>query len=181
MAATVQVYERTGASGAPTNTDITSLNSRYLLADSTSASTTATPLQIPAASTNNSYWKSHYLNCTVTPAGTIDTIKLYTDGANSYGTGVTETISTAAALAYVQATGSATSGTLLSNVNYSGSGSTVNVFTYTSGSPLSITGSITNPSINKISDFWVEQMNVASTASPGVTPAETKTISFNET
>lgn len=179
MAATVQIYERTGA--GPTNTDITSANSRYLLADSTSASTTGTPLQIPNAGTNYSYWKSRYLNCTVTPAGTIDTIKYYTDGANSYGTGVTETISTASSLAYVQATGSATSGTQLSNANYSGSGSTVNSFTYTSGSPLSVTGSISNPSTGKISDIWVEQMGVTTTASPGVTPAETKTVSFNET
>lgn len=179
MAATVQIYERTTVT--PTNTDITTTNSRYLLADSTSAATTSNPLQIPASSTNNSYWKSRYLNCTVTPAGTIDTIKYYTDGANSYGTGVTETVSTANALTYVVATGSATSGTLLSNANYSGSGSTVNSFTYTSGSALSITGSISNPSTGKISDFWVEQMNVASTATPGATPTETKTISWNET
>lgn len=181
MAATVTIRERTGASGSPTNTDITSTTSLYLLADSTSASTTLTPLQIPSSSTNNSYWKNRYLNADTTPAGTIDTVKYYTDGANSYGTGVTETVSTGSSLAYVQATGTSTTGTLLSNANYTGSGTTVSTFTYTSASPLSITGSINNPSTGKISDFWVEQMVVASTATPGTTPSETKTITYNET
>lgn len=181
MAATVTIRERTGSSGAPTNTDITSANSRYLLTDATSASATTTPLQIPASSTNNSFWKSRYLNADTTPAGTIDTIKYYTDGSDSYGTGVTEVVSTASSLTYVQATGTATSGTLLSNTNYSGSGTAVNTFSYTSGSPLSLTGSISNPSTGKASDFWVEQMIVASTAAPGATTQETKTVIYNET
>lgn len=181
MSATVQIKERTGASGGPTDTDITSANSRYLLADSYSASATSTPCIIPAAGTNYSYWKSRFLNCTVSPAGTIDTIKYYTDGSNSYGTGVTEKISTASSLAYVQATGTATSGTQLTNANYTGSGTPVNTFSYNSGAALSVTGSISNPTTGKISDFWVEQLEVASTAAPGVIGAETKTITYNET
>ena len=177
MAATVLVKERTGS--GPTNTDITSTNSRYLLADSTSASTTATPLQIPSSGTNYSYWKSIYLDATVTPAGTIDTVRWYTDGANSFGTGVTEKVGTASA--YTQATGSATSGLQLTSGNYTGVSTPTNTFTYTSGSPLSVTGSITNPSTGKFTDFIVSQMELASTASPGVTSAETYTITFNET
>lgn len=179
MAATVIIYERTGA--GPTNTDITSTNSRYMMTDATSASATTNPLQIPSSGTNYSYWKSRYLNASTTPTGTIDTVKYYTDGANGYGTGVTEKVSTASSLTYVQATGSATSGTQLSNANYSGSGTPVNSFTYTSGASLSITGSISNPSTGKISDFWVEQLEVASTATPGTTSTETKTITYNET
>lgn len=181
MPATVTVRERTGTGGGIANTDITSVNSRYMLSDSTSASSTSNPIPIPAAGTNYSFWKSAYLNADTTPAGTIDTVKYYTDGANGYGTGVTEKVSTAPSLTYVQATGTSTSGTQLSNANYSGSGTPVNTFTYTSGASLSVTGSISNPSTGKISDFWVEQLEVASTASPGVITAETKTITYNET
>lgn len=181
MPGTFLIKERTGTGGGITNTDITSANSRYLLADSTSASSTSNPIPIPSSGTNYSYWKSRYLDCTVTPAGTADTITWYTDGANGYGTGVTEKISTASGLSYVQATGSATSGTQLTNGNYAGSGTPVNTFSYTSGSPLSIGGSISNPSTGKVSDFWVEQLEVASTASPGLISAETKSVSFLET
>lgn len=181
MPATVTIRERTGSSGAPTNTDITSANSRYMLADATSAAATTDPLQIPSSGTNYSFWKSRYLNADTSPTGTIDTVKYYTDGANGYGTGVTELVTTAAS--YVQATGSATTGVQLLIGNYAGiSPSPPNSsFGYTSGSSLSVAGSISNPSTGKITDFWVEQLGVASTAAPGTITAETKTITYNET
>lgn len=181
MPATVIIYERTGTTGSPTNTDITAANSRYMLADATSTNATTNPVQIPNDGTNYSYFKSRYLHASTTPAGTIDTVKYYTDGTNSYGTGVTEKVTTAET--YVQATGTATSGTQLVIGNYAGiTPSPPNdSFSYNSGAALSVPGSLSNPATGKISNYWVEQLEVGSTAVPGPTATETKTISWNET
>jgi hypothetical protein len=53
-------------------------------------------------------------------------------------------------------------------------------FSYTSGSPLSVTGSISNPSTGQFGDRVVYQIEVASTASPGATPTETITWKYDE-
>lgn len=180
MAATVTVRERTGTSGSPTNTDITSATSNFNLADSYTSGS-SNPVQIPSGSANYSFWKSVYLNADTSPAGTIDTVQYYTDGTDSFGTGVTMTVSTASSLAYTQAVGSATSGTQVSNSSYSGSGTAVNAFTYTSAAPLSVTGSISNPSTGKVSDFWVEQIALTSSTAPGNMTTETITLTYHET
>ena len=180
MPATVTIRRRTGATGSPTNTDTTSATTRLSNSDSASPGT-ANPLQIPASSSNYSWWASFYLNADTSPAGTIDTVQLYSDGADSYGTGVTMQVTTAST--YVQAVGSSTTGTQLLIANYAGiSPSPPNdMFGYTSASPLSVAGSITNPSTGIISSFWVQQFTIASTASPGALTAETFTVTYHET
>ena len=57
---------------------------------------------------------------------------------------------------------------------------TTDAFTYTSGAPLSVAGSINNPSTGAFGDGVYLQMSVASTASQGTTPSETLTFSYDE-
>lgn len=60
-----------------------------------------------------------------------------------------------------------------------GTGQT-DAFTYTSGSPLSVAGSINNPSTGAFGDYVRCQMSAASTASQGTTPTENLTFSYDE-
>lgn len=57
---------------------------------------------------------------------------------------------------------------------------TTDAFTYTSGSPLSLAGSISNPSTGPFGDGLELQMTVGSTASQGTTPSETLTFQYDE-
>ena len=53
-------------------------------------------------------------------------------------------------------------------------------FSYTSGAPLSVTGSLANPSTGAFGDYVQLQMSVASTASPGTTGSEQLIFSYDE-
>lgn len=57
---------------------------------------------------------------------------------------------------------------------------TTDAFTYTSGSALAITGSISNPDTGAFGNGTYLQMSVASTASQGTTASETLTWSYDE-
>ncbi len=183
MAATVTIRRWTGA--GPTKTDITSINTRANAEDAHSTAGTTNPIQIPAAGTNYSYWVTTRLSADVTPAGTINNIKWYTDGANGFGTGVTATVgSVPSGTGYTQATGTpGTTGTELVVANYPGFTPSPgdDPFSFTSGSPKSITGTISNPSTGDFGDFVVYQIKVGTTAGPGATPQETFTWKFDET
>jgi hypothetical protein len=178
MAATVLIRRLTGA--GPTATDITSINTRANAYDGHSTADTTYPIQIPVAGTNYSFWVVTRLDCTVTPSSIINNLKWYTDGANGFGTGVTMKVNTATG--YVQATGTqGTTGDQLTVGNYATlAGAPGDAFSYTSGSPLSVTGSISNPSTGQFGDRVVYQIEVASTASPGATPTETITWKYDE-
>lgn len=180
MPASVKWKRKTGPTNNQTDTDITSGTTLFSTSDNPNPGTD-TPLIIPGSgSTNYSYWVTTYLDVETTPAGTIDSFKFYADGANTYGTGITETVATSDT--YVQATGTAQSGDILNQTNHTGiSGAPVDTFTYTSASPLALTGSISNPSTGKLGPYLVQQMAVESTAASGATPTETKTGKFNET
>ena len=112
-------------------------------------------------------------------AGTVDNIKWYTDGTNNFGTGVTSVGNTATS--YVQATGTAgTSGTQLTTGNYSSLDATpVDVFSLTSGSPQSVTGTTTTT--GDLGSFFVYQIVVGTTASSGATASETFTWKYDDT
>ncbi len=181
MAATVTIRRWTGAGGGPTKTDITSINTRANAEDAHSTAGTTNPIQIPAAGTNYSYWVSTQLSVDVTPSGTINNIKWYTDGANGFGTGVTCKGETASA--YVQATGTAgTTGIQLTAGNHASlAGAPSDVFAFTSGSPKSVTGTMSNPSTGDLGHQMVYQIEVGTTANPGATPQETFTWRYDET
>ena len=178
MAATTVIYRRTGAAGSPTDTAITSATTRLSLSDNPTPGNT-TPILIPGTGSTFSYWMVTYLSCTTTPAGTIDTIKWYSSGTNPYPTGVTYQVATAPT--YVQATGTATSGSQLVVGNYTGLVTAVNAFTFTSASSLAINGTITNPAVGKISDYIPQQSTVATGTTSGVTATSTYTMTYNET
>lgn len=186
MAATVLIRRKTGPTGSITSTDITNINTRANAEDAHSTAGTTNPIQIPTSGTKYSYWVSTRLDVTVTPAGTVDNFKWFTDGANGLGTGVTAKgakASTGADAGYREATGTpGDTGTQLTQGNHSGlDEAPADLFTFTSGSPKSLTGSIANPNTGQVGDHWVYQIEVGTTASPGATPAETFTFRYDET
>lgn len=178
MAATVLVRRLTGS--GPTATDITAINSRANSYDGHSTGDTTYPIQVPTSGTNYSYWVVTRLDATVTPATSIGNIKWYTDGSNGLGTGITMKVNTATG--YVQATGTqGTTGNILNTTNYSTlAGSTSDAFGYTSGSPLSVSGSISNPNTGQFGDYVVYQIEVGTTAVAGPSNQETLTWQYDE-
>lgn len=177
MPATVQIVRLTGA--GPTATDITSINTRANAEDAHTTAGTSNPIQVPASGTNYSYWVSTRLNVTVAPSGSISNLRWYSDGSNNLGTGVTMKVNTASS--YVQATGTpGETGTQLTTGNHASlAGAPSDAFGYTSGSPLSVTGSTSTT--GQFGDYVVYQIEVADTASPGATSQETVTWKYDET
>jgi hypothetical protein len=186
MAATVLIRRRTGASGSITETDITGINTRANAEDAHSTAGTTNPIKVPASGTNYSYWVSTRLDATVTPAGTIDNLRWFTDGANGLGTGITAKgakASTTTDAGYREATGTpGETGTQLLQANHSGlDEAPADIFGFTSGSPKALTGSISNPSTGQFGDHWVYQIEVDDTAGPGASGSETLTFRYDET
>jgi len=168
MAATVSIKEVNGASPG-TATTITNL--RHCTSDTYNPGTSY-PIPRPSSGIKRGYWKTIYLNADTSPSGTIDNIKFYCDGSIDW-TGCTLYIGTTDT--YTQATG--TEGD-------SGDDSTVattDITTYTSSSPLSVNGSISNPDTGKISDYVILQLDVTSSASAGLLSQETLTFQYDET
>jgi hypothetical protein len=85
------------------------------------------------------------------------------------------------ATGYVQATGTAgETGTELTAGNYSGfTLGNANAFTYTTGSPLSVSG--TTSTTGQFGDRVVYQITVGSTAAGGATGSETLTWRYDDT
>lgn len=177
MAATVLIRRLTGA--GPTATDITSINTRANAEDTHTTAGTSNSILVPAAGTNYSYWVVTRLDVTAITSGTVDNVKWYTDGSNNFGTGVTAKVNTATG--YVQATGTAgTSGTQLTTGNYATlAGSPTDMFGYTTGSPLSVSGTTTTT--GQFGDRVVYQIEVGTTAASGATATETLTWRYDDT
>lgn len=162
MVATVQIIEKNGA--GPTTTDKTSGTVRFKTADNATVDT-LDPINIPAAGTNYSYEKWLRLNVTVAPNTNISNLKFYTDGGNGLGTGV-GLFAKAVTTYTTPALGTSTTGY-------------TDAFTYTSGSALSL-GAGPFTGTGEKGDHSVLLMTVADTASPGQTPSETITFSYDE-
>ncbi len=177
MAATVTIRRLT--STGPTSTDITSINTRANAEDAHSTAGTTNSILVPAAGSNYSFWVVTQLNITAITSGTVDNVKWYTDGTNNFGTGVTALVNTATG--YVQATGTTgTTGTQLTTGNYATlAGTPVDPFTYSSGSPLSVSGSATTT--GAFGDRVVYQLVVGTTAASGATAQETFTWRYDDT
>lgn len=177
MAATVLIRRLTGA--GPTATDITSINTRANAEDAHTTAGTSNSILVPASGTNYSYWVVTRLDVTAITAGTVDNVKWYTDGSNNFGTGVTCKVNTATG--YVQATGTAgTTGLQLTTGNYATlAGAPSDAFGYTSGSPLSVSGTTTGT--GQFGDRVVYQIEVGTTAASGATAQETFTWKYDDT
>lgn len=179
MAATVTIRRWTGTTGSPVKTDITGINTRANAADAHSTNDTTNSVLIPASGSNYSYFVSTRLSVDAITAGTVNNIKWYTDGTNNFGTGVTALAQDATG--YVQATGTTgTTGIVLNTTNYSTlTGAPVDPFTFTSGSPKTITGSTSTT--GDVGNFLVYQLVVASTAASGASAQETFTWQYDDT
>lgn len=180
MAATVQIRRWTGTVGAPVQTQIDSSTSRMSVSDDPNPGVT-NPIPVPPSGIYYSYWLSSRLYVSVTPTGTIDNLKWFTDAANTFGTGVTCAVATATS--YVEATGTlGTTGDELTTGNHAGIGANpLGAFGYTTGAPLSVTGSLTNPSTGDLGDWVVYQVGLAPTTPPGDSGVETFTFRYDET
>jgi hypothetical protein len=181
---TVQIHRITGASPGST-IDITSINTRANALDAHSLSDITSPIQVPTTGTNYSYWVTTRLNVIVTPAGTINNLRWFTDGANNFGTGITckcAKASTGADSGYRQATGVVGTGDQLNTTNHTGlDEAPTDAFNFTSGAPKSLVGSISNPNTGFFGDHLVYQIEVSPLAVQGPTPQETFTFQFDET
>lgn len=177
MAATVIINRLTGA--GPTETDITSINTRANAEDAHTTAGTSNSILVPAAGSNYSYWVTTQLDVTAIDSGTVDNLKWYTDGSNNFGTGVTCIAQTADS--YVQATGTpGTTGTELTEGNHAGlTGAPADAFSFDSGSPLSVTGTTTTT--GAFGDRVVYQIVVGTTAASGATASETFTWRYDDT
>lgn len=179
MAASVQIHRLTGA--GPTATNVTAGASRYSASDDPTPGSLY-PVPIPSAGLNHSFWVVMRLNAISAPTGIINNIKWFTSGTNPW-TGATLEVGTATA--YTQATGSAgVTGNTLNTANYptlNVTPATDNAFTYDSGSPLTVPGSLTGPATGYFGDYVAAQFSLATTAVPGVLASEIITFQWDET
>lgn len=162
MAATVQIIEKNGAGGTPT--DKTSGTIRFKNADNATVDT-SNPMVKPVSGTDYSFEKWLKFNVSAGTYTQITNIKAYSDGSNGLGTGVglyAKAVTTFATPAEATAT-----------TGYS------DFFGYTSGSALSL-GAGPYTSTGEKGDHLVMMMTVASTASGGVTATETLTVAWDE-
>jgi hypothetical protein len=193
MVATVAVFfDFGGSNGTPaTEQDTSSLgppNLRFKTADDATIDN-QNPIPIPSGTAINSFWKQIYLKVTGGTFTQIDNVKFYTDGGG-FGTGITTYVgdqlpvkNSGANTGYVVATGTTgTSGDAMV-ASHAGISAQTDAFSFTSGSPLSITiseaGGLMNAT-NETTNYLVTQMNVASTAGPGNLADETWTYQYDE-
>lgn len=184
MAATVSIRRYTGAGPGSASADRSGGGGpiRASNSDNDYTTETANPIPIPAAGTNYSFWVTTSLFADTTPAGTINNLRWFSDGSNSFGTGVGADMgdaSTGTDAGYRQATAAIQ----LTTGNHTGlDAAPAGAFTLTSGSPRTLGGSISNPTTGRFGDFAVWQINVASTAGPGELPVDEQfTFRYDET
>ncbi len=141
------------------------------------------PMPIPAAGINYSRWKQIYLYCATAPSTQIDNVKFYTDGG-SFGTGITLYVGDGT---QTKNSGS-DAGYDVSDANevitnHTDVAAKTDLFSYTSGSPRTISisesGNIIN-AIGETTDYLVLNMEVDNTASPGNLADETWTWQYDE-
>lgn len=180
MAATVQIQCEVGASGSTTSSDITSTNLRLNTADTISTDDTTNAVKIPSSGNNYSFWKHTKFVWTGGTATLLDNFKWYTDGTNSLGTGIALLVATCDATAdYIQATGTAgETGDDMETSHTNLDQTPVGAFVYDSGSPLSLTGSLS--STGTFAKYVVLQLQIDNTASSGETTTEAMIWQWDE-
>lgn len=162
MAATVQIIEKNGAGGTPT--DKTSGSIRFKNADDATVDL-LNPLVKPASGFDYSFEKWLRLNVTGGTYSQITNIGAYSDGANGMGTGV-ELYAKAVANYATPAEATATTGY-------------ADFFSYVTGSRLSL-GAGPFTSTGEKGDHLVMFCRIADTVSGGLTPSESLNIGWDE-
>lgn len=180
MAATLNTIELTGVT--PDATQIADGgNLNFQMVDASASDATKQFLR-PLAGTYYSYWKSVYLNALTTPPTQINNVKLYSDGAIAW-VGVELFVGDEMPTVgnYEQATGTEGSSGDELVANHGGISAKTTMNTYTSGSPKSITGSISNPSVGAITRLMLLQMNITTVANTGDAGSAPLTFTYDET
>lgn len=167
MAATVVITSHHGTTGATTN-NVDGTSIRYKQADNDTVDAN-NPIPIPGAGTNYSFIKQMRFNATVAPANAINNLKVYSDGGNGLGTGMDLLCKTVVVGSFVDPVANAS--TLVAGQT--------SVFTYTSGAPLAVSGSIA-ATTGEFGDYLLSQFSVTTTAGQGTSGSEVLTFSFDE-
>lgn len=162
MAATVQILEKNGS--GPTTTDKTSGSVRLKKADNSTVDL-ANPLVKPPSGSDWSFEKWLRFNVSGGSYTQITNLVAYSDGSSGLGTGVNLWAKAEATYA-TPAQGTASTGY-------------ANMFTYTSGSPLSL-GAGPFTSTGEKGSHLVLLGEVTDAASGGLTPSETITFAWDE-
>ncbi|MFA6946477.1 MAG: hypothetical protein WC220_11310 [Pedobacter sp.] len=167
MAATIQIHEM---SALAVGTDKTSGTVRFKDADNATVDAN-NPLQVPAAGSNYSYTKQLRVKMTDPPNTNVSNLRWYTDGGNTFGTGIGVVIFNRAV-------------DWLANYKTAMATST-DLFGYTAGTPFD--GDVNDPGPfvpadddSYIGDLIQLQMSVASTAPHRTLVAETLTLAYDE-
>lgn len=167
MAATIQIHEM---SALTTGTDKTSGTVRFKDADNATVDAN-NPLSVPAAGSIYSYTKQLRVKMTDPPDTQVSNLRWYTDGACTFGTGISVKI-------FNRGT------TFLANVK-TAIATGDDLFGYTSGTAFDGDVTDTGPFVpadddTYIGDLALLQMTVASTAPHRTLVAETLTLAYDE-
>ena len=180
MAANVNTIELNGvAPGSPST--IADGGSLYFFMADAHAYDSSKAILRPGAGTYYTYWKSIYLNCLTSPPTAINNVQIYSTGSIAWtGVSLWTGEETPAVASYVQATG--TEGKTGLEMVASHPGITVRkaITLYTSGSPKSVTGSISNPDTGAISNLVILQMHIETDVESGSSGAATLTWRYDE-
>jgi len=171
-----------GTDNAPASEEVVA-NLRFN-AEDTNDQDLASPIVIPGAGTEYSYIKHLFLKCTTAPDTQVDNVKLYSDTALGWGTGVTVFIGDG-----VQTKNSGSSaGYDVADAqevitNHTHVAAKTDLFSFSLGTPRNMTiseaGAIID-AINETTDYAVLSLEVASTAVAGTKAAETITWQYDE-
>lgn len=162
MPATVQLIEKNGAGGTPT--DKTGGTIRFKQADNSTVDLN-NPIPKPPSGSNWSFEKWLRMNVTGGTYSQITGVKVYSDGSSGLGTGINVWAKAVAAYA--------TPAALVNSTGYA------NFFTFTSGAPLSL-GAGPFTGTGEKGDHAVLGCEVTNTATGGLTPSETITLAWDE-
>lgn len=172
MVASVLIREKNTAGETPT--DKTSGEVRFKLADDAVVDLN-NPIVIPAAGQEHSYEKWLRMQIGGTGPNTqITNLNVYTDTTNGLGTGVNLYFETLATFATPVIPSNANAIPLHAAVPM------VDIFTLSSGAPQSLGAGPYSSTNTDMGDYLILAMTAANTASPGVTPTETITFSYDE-
>jgi len=176
MAATIQIREKNGA--GQTATDKTAGTIRFKKADDAGVDL-LNPLVVPSSATEYSCQKWLRMYVAGGSYTQISNLRLYSDGASGYGSGVKLWAKTAAAYATPSIPSTANDPPQLSAVPM------VDMFTYTAGAPLDMDDLAAGPfdasGVPKdIGNYLVLVMEVEIGTAQGVKPAETLTFAWDE-
>lgn len=161
MAATVTIVEKNGAGGTPT--DKTSGTVRFKNADNSTVDL-LNPMVKPDSGSDWSFEKWLRLNFAGSYTQATN-LRCYSDGSSGLGTGINVWAKATTAYA-TPAEGTASTGY-------------ANLFTYTSGAPLSL-GAGPFTGVGEKGDHAVLLCEVQATAVGGLTPSETLTFAWDE-